>query len=431
MKYFALLLMLVLFSSCKTEETPDIPIILSEFLPGNWILESQETGFTLSERIIIMDNGIYLDFTNFDDMVLPSFWEERNNILVISSIGHPSPVLERFFHLKDKDTLVITYTDGLTGTYIRSNESIPNPILLPELMGEWTLFHMSNSPYEEEFPWHITFHPNGSGDIFEQEEVRHFTWGVIPANSNVLIMNFGNGEEYSLFSFIGDNFDFIGMPRNGTNIIYQRTTESPQESESYETEERFSEAHFNLRYEFEQFYIPLIIFGFESEIIDNLNNADTDAFFEHIIYWWRIATGEVVLAVWEGMGFDIPDTEEEQFELANELRPAVNLGDEHIADIMFFELDERTNAFVIEMLDMNFRRLSTYVGIAYNEEKGLNIFTLEQIEFFDAHMFCFIGIDSRGSFFDIDNTIEAFTETMLEAMNGLISPTAVLERDLY
>ena len=456
MKYFVVLLIFALFvSGCaNTDENtaiepiePDIPIIISEVLPGNWILESQETGFTLSERIIILDNGIYLDFST-DDRVIPSFWEERNNILVTSSIGHTAPRVERYIQLINKDLLVITYVDGLTGTYIRSNDLIPEQVLFPELVGSWFLFHPhDDEPWLGDIPWFFDFHSDGSGAVFEYGEMRPFTWSIIPATMNVLIMNFGEGEEYFLLSLISDDndIDLFSIPMDGINVIYRRHISQediipiPQEDIEQnmpDDESEFSEAHRRTRWEFEQQVIPLIIFGMESEIIEKLNNADTDAIFELIMYWWRIFAGAEVLSAWYEIGFEVPDTEEERLELSDELRPLVNLGDEHISDVIFVQLDSATNAFIIEMLDINLPRVSTYIGITHNEEMGLNIFTLERVGGFiveapDAHMFCYLDIESRGSFHEIDNNINAFIDAMREAMNGLIEPISVFYRELF
>ena len=414
---------------------PEVLLTTHEKLVGTWVLESQETPLTLAETIILLNYGVKL-FIRYDNFTNSLFWEVNEDVL--TTFVNPDFKIEFDFQIVNENTLVFTYDDGLTGTYVRSADPFPFHTVASELLGEWSLII---DEFDEDVPVFIYFSYDGSGvALFEVLETQYFVWSSIM--ENVLIIDFGEGEEPYLITLSSVHADYNNMmvvsSRNGVVLLYRLVYGKLEEVE-YEVpdflEEEFSDPHFQARWRYEQFFLPVIIFGMESEILEKLHNADTNALREHIMPWWEIAAGTVVLTVWDDMGFEIPDTEEERLALANMLRPEVSLGDEHIADVQFVQIDSYTKAFVIEMLDINQPRVSTFIGIAHNEEMGLSIFTLEKLGGFiveapEAHIFCFLAIDSRGSFHSIDNTIEAFVNAMHEAMNGLIVPSMSVQRDL-
>ena len=193
------------------------------------------------------------------------------------------------------------------------------------------------------------------------------------------------------------------------------------------------------RYIFEQMILPQALLANELEtlgVISLMYTAGVEKMHEFLLLLWEFATANVI---WEELierqGEEFPASEEEFFRRANELRSVYGLGDEHIVDVALEEIDAETSAFIVQLLDINAARRSTYVGIAYNEAMGLRIFTLEATERapgagVDAHMFCFVGAGYRGSFHIIENNRQAFIDSIREAMNELIEPGATIGRPM-
>ena len=201
--------------------------------------------------------------------------------------------------------------------------------------------------------------------------------------------------------------------------------------------EELSQLQYDARYIFEQMIIPGSIFVDELETVATIaliQTANVEDMREHILSCWKLATTNVIWReLVEEQGEELPDSEAEIISRANELRLGLGLGDEHIVDVSYEEIDSETSAFIIQLLDTNTAWLSTYIGIAYNEGMGVRIFTLEGVqdisgESVGAHMFCFIEDGFRGSFHTIENNRQAFIDNVRDAMNGLIEPGARFPR---
>ena len=201
--------------------------------------------------------------------------------------------------------------------------------------------------------------------------------------------------------------------------------------------EELSQIQYDARYIFEQMILPGSILTDELETmaaITLIQTANVKDMREHILRCWEIATTNVIWReLVEEQGEEPPDNEAEIISRANELRLGLGLGDEHIVDISYEEIDSETSAFIIQLLDTNTAWLSTYIGIAYNEVMGVRIFTLEGVqdisgEGVGAHMFCFIEDGFRGSFHTIENNRQAFIDNIRDAMNRLIEPGARFPR---
>ena len=215
----------------------------------------------------------------------------------------------------------------------------------------------------------------------------------------------------------------------------------PVETESPSGAVMSAEEHIQIqsdaRYIFEQMILPQALLANEMEMLGVvwlMHTANVEGMRGHLLLLWEFATTNVIWReLIEQQGEVLPASEEEIFMRASKLRPSYGLGDEHIVDVSLVEIDEETNAFIIKLLDINTALRSTYVGIAYNETMGLRIFTLEGVQDASgsgvgAHMFCFIEIGSRGSFHIIENDRQVFIDSIRDAMNGLIEPSAGRER---
>ena len=165
------------------------------------------------------------------------------------------------------------------------------------------------------------------------------------------------------------------------------------------------------RWLFEQRFLPSAVFEFHREIIDFINDFDADGMEAFLLWAWE----HVAAIVAE---YQLGD----QFTLSDEYRPleAFGLGDEHITEVTIEQLNKDMVAAIIKMLDMDEVRRSTYIGIVYSAESELWIFTLEQS--YDFHVFCFVGIEERGSFFEVENNRAAFIETIIEVMETQAEP---------
>ena len=229
----------------------------------------------------------------------------------------------------------------------------------------------------------------------------------------------------------------LEMPRLHGGTLYE--TVSP---------ENLTRFQYSSRYTFEQFFLPSIIFEMGDVVTHMLQTGDLRGMSELVFDVWEnqvimyvpvdemIAMVEDIPGILEILMEAIEAGEDEMQLLEDLFHEITELGDGHIVDITFEELDEYTNAFIIEMKDVQAGWLSTFIGIAYNEMNGLFMFTLERAH--DpagaeaVHVFCALHITSRGSFFPIENTREAFATYIGYAMDGALgNPGHITERELW
>ena len=170
------------------------------------------------------------------------------------------------------------------------------------------------------------------------------------------------------------------------------------------------------RWLFEQQFLPMVVLEFHQEVIDFINDFN-EAEMEMFLLWaWEYVASIVV-------EYELGD----RFALLDANRPleSIGMGDAHIANVAIEQLDDDILAAIVKMLDIGEVRRSTYIGIVYTADSELRMFTLE--ESYGFHMFCFIGVEARGSFFAVENDRDAFIgailevlETQMEAAGGVI-----------
>lgn len=161
----------------------------------------------------------------------------------------------------------------------------------------------------------------------------------------------------------------------------------------------------NARWVFEQIFLPGVISEFHESVIEYLRDYDEDGIDSFMVWAWSHMTTLFI-------DYEFSDRNE-FFDLSRSMLEAT-LGDEHIVEVTIERLNDDVIAAIIKLLDMEESHRSTYVGIVYSGEHELRLFTLEQSAGF--HMFCFIGVEQRGSFFPVDNDREAFVEAILEVI---------------
>ena len=117
------------------------------------------------------------------------------------------------------------------------------------------------------------------------------------------------------------------------------------------------------------------------------------------------------------------ETQKELEELLEKRRERFDLGEDHIAGVTVDLLSDKTSAAIIKLSNTKLPLISTYIAIAYNEDKGLRYFTLERSLSPDddeetPYIFCAIFNSLRGSYKKVKNNRKDFTETVRLAMES-------------
>ena len=161
------------------------------------------------------------------------------------------------------------------------------------------------------------------------------------------------------------------------------------------------------RWVFEQHWLPNLVFIlYGEEIAEYIRDSDVEAMRETLISSFEFVTMRMAMEAFIDSLLEDPMALPQ---LLEDLRL-----DEHIVEVTIETLDEDTGAFLIKMLDIDEVRRSTYIAIVYSETEGFAMFTLEQS--YRGHMFCFVGPESRGSFFAVENNRDAFIEAIIEVL---------------
>ena len=164
----------------------------------------------------------------------------------------------------------------------------------------------------------------------------------------------------------------------------------------------------DVRYVFEQIWLPQMVLEFDSEtIVAYIRDANVEAMRESLISSLEFVAMRMMMETFSEELIEDPLWG--FIELWEEQRWA-----EQIVNVTIERLDEETSAFIIKMLDIERFLRSTYIAIVYNEADGLQIFTLEQSHEF--HVLCFVNAGSRGSFFSVENDREAFIEAIISVL---------------
>ena len=223
----------------------------------------------------------------------------------------------------------------------------------------------------------------------------------------------------------------VERTRPGRGPLEPEEPEQPnqEESESEEfvvDEEIISSMQSIARYWFEQFAVADMVDVIDNIIIESLQSGDEVTLLEYVLIAWDFSA---ISAIYEH-----PDLVEEAgvdsdlifSESTSEIRLLFGLGDDHIVDSWIEDINESTTAFVFQLYDIEVPRRSIYMAIAYNDELGLQVFTLEDIEgvsrMTGEFMFCFVEVEYRGSFYSIEGNREAFIDAIYDAMVNLTEP---------
>jgi len=180
---------------------------------------------------------------------------------------------------------------------------------------------------------------------------------------------------------------------------------------------------YDIRYFFEQQRLPEIVFGYHEEFIGLILDGDVEA-IEDVIRteWYFISAGAIADYLMASDGSYSHENIPVLMESVTRKRVEFGLGDEHIVSVALEQINTSTSAIIIEMYYTRLPLLSSFITIVYNEEDGLNYFTLERsIDFMGTgdvpYMFCFITPTGRGTLFTIANNRAEFINAIRAAMN--------------
>lgn len=208
--------------------------------------------------------------------------------------------------------------------------------------------------------------------------------------------------------------------------------EEPEPEDFFLDEETISSIQHDARYWFEQFVVADMVDALGDEITESLRRSEERFLLNDVLMAWHFTADIIILEnlhLLEEAGLDADLGRDD---ITDELRVTFGLGDDHIVDSWVEVIDENTNAFIFQLYDLVIPRTSIYMAIAYNDVAGLRIFTLEDIEGVSRRtgefMFCFVAIDSRGSFYAIEGNREAFILAIYDAMVNLTEPAVTQRR---
>jgi hypothetical protein len=221
---------------------------------------------------------------------------------------------------------------------------------------------------------------------------------------------------------------------------WQRSGEEPEEPDR-RADDRGEPSHDEFlislvqhlaRYQFEQFELARTAGRQDVELIEFLQAGNEEALLEAVLDTWDFAARLILMQQLESLEDIGLDSDADVDDITYDIRLEFGLGDDHIVESWVEEIDENTNAFILQLLDLEVPRTSIYMAIAYNDLLGIQIFTLEDIEGFSREsgefMFCFVEVNARGSFYSINGNRNAFIDAIYDAMVNLTPPAISVQR---
>jgi len=167
----------------------------------------------------------------------------------------------------------------------------------------------------------------------------------------------------------------------------------------------------NARWLFEQTFLPSVVYEFNEVIIEYINNYDEEGMEDFMLWAWSYLVSLYI-------GIEMNDFTIDETQLGT-----LGLGDDHITEVTIERISDDVVAAIVEMFDIGEERRSTYIAIVYTDDSNLRIFTIEQ-SFLSSYMFCYVGTNSRGSFFTIENNRDAFIEAIIEVIESQMDVSA-------
>jgi len=186
----------------------------------------------------------------------------------------------------------------------------------------------------------------------------------------------------------------------------------------------YAELRYEVRYAFEQLALPMTALSLEDDVIYCLENGDLDALDELIYIVWEHALMVIAGEDFERLShsFGITEFNEEHvLEYIERMRELCILDSEdNIIGVTVENLGGNTTAAFITMYATGWSHLCEYIAIVTDGAGALAYYTLERSydEGDDTkYYFCFVDLYGRGTFYEIENTLEAFTEAIMTEGN--------------
>ena len=175
----------------------------------------------------------------------------------------------------------------------------------------------------------------------------------------------------------------------------------------------------------------VIFFEMKEDVIAAIRSGDVREMDEIAsIIWLLISTDEAIFylnldepAIMDEFTMDREELNVVAAQLQskfNEYRYDLGLGNGHVAGVTYVEIDSSTGAFIIQLYDIRTPRISSFVGVAYNESVGLRYFSLHKVNSEDNMFMSLIGdghFDMEASKL-IENSKEAFVTEIEVVMRG-------------
>ena len=187
---------------------------------------------------------------------------------------------------------------------------------------------------------------------------------------------------------------------------------------------RLEEIRYTARYFYEQYKLPVDLDKYETEIGQAITESDSEILKESFFITWLNTAAEIVaddFTVEEKKAFDNLAFDQRK-ELIDSKIAEYGMDKNQILDLTIEKLDSNTSAAIVKLADTGWRPLSTYLAVVHQDEAELKYFTLERSYgdkgdgSDDPYMFCWVNLLTRGPFYIIDNTKEAFVEAIMFEM---------------
>ena len=208
---------------------------------------------------------------------------------------------------------------------------------------------------------------------------------------------------------------------NDVGDLLSRSVMDPEKGVLYGYgDDGYAELQYEVRYLFEQIALPMTVLNVEEVMVEIIESGDIESIEELISMVWENAMMVVVAEDFEArsrLGGTVETDEEQVLDYIESMRVLCNLeSEENITSVTIEMLDENTTAAFLTMVSTGWSHLSTYIAIVYTQDGELAYYTLERSnnQGDDAlYFFCYVNLSTRGTFFDIENTPEAFIEAIL------------------
>ena len=210
----------------------------------------------------------------------------------------------------------------------------------------------------------------------------------------------------------------------------ETTTSSKRKIDfSADTDGSHKAMHQEIRYDFEQHYLPGALLGDEETLIDLLEN-DPDLLLQTIdAIWDRAVNTHLIRMAINAEETYIINSEEDITNLLEGFRSEYMLAANDVFTAEIDTLSDGTQIILLDLADIasELPDIScSYIVLTYQKGKGLRYFTLETDSFTEGMAVCEVGLDSRGTYFFINEDKNLFLTAIEQILEQGLTPGATL-----